>query len=208
MDTPMYDLQDTAYLFVYKVDADKTDSLIRASVERYRRVRLEARDSSPLIIERTAKGKPYLKGQEGIGVSVTHSGAYCIIGVACCEIGIDLQSHDRLRNENAAKARERYIKLSKRFFCPDEDAYVSLAPDTRFFEVWCAKESYVKYTGSGIDDSFRTVSVLPAGKIDRLDTWNAADARFQIVAFDTGYTLCVCTAQPCEVRLVGCEASA
>ena len=47
----------------------------------------------------------------------------------------------------------RYVNMAKRFFHEKEADYVQeKAPYQRFFRVWAAKESYVKYTGKGIDE--------------------------------------------------------
>ncbi len=201
----MFDCLKAVYLYVYRADAGTTDYLIERSVRRYRRECLHKASEAPVIIERTAKGKPFLQEADGIFVSVTHSGEYCIIGVAPQELGIDLQIHDRLHSENGAQATERYLRLSKRFFHPDENEYVLRDPDTHFFEVWCAKESYVKYTGNGIDDIFRSVSILPDVETEHLQTWSACDVYFNTVDFQVGYTLCVCTKGSTSIDLIRCD---
>lgn len=197
----MFDTNQVVCLYVYNLKSDSTEGLIQRSVEMYRkRYRIKDIDL-PIIIERTSKGKPFLKEGSNTFVSVTHSGEYCIIGVATQELGIDLQSHARLQNENLMQATERYLRLSKRFFHPNENEYIVRDPNTRFFDVWCAKESYVKYTGSGIDDSFGTTNILPLDTSKRVTVWNAVGVYFQLVEFKSAYTVCVCTKYPVTVRV-------
>ncbi|MDR2610285.1 MAG: 4'-phosphopantetheinyl transferase superfamily protein, partial [Clostridiales Family XIII bacterium] len=113
-------------------------------------------------------GKPRFAAPElaDVHFSVSHSGDYLAIAFSEQEVGVDVE-HTSRRHTNA----ERYLAIARRFFAPDEGAYVAggdaedtvTAPEDvkrRFFRIWTAKEAFVKYTGEGIATGFETFSVL------------------------------------------------
>lgn len=125
--------------------------------------------ASPLAYEKN--GKPRFEAK-GVFVSISHSGGMCLAAVSDREIGADIQLSDR--------EAERLTSLSERYFSPDELAYVKKAPSERFYEVWCKKESYLKYTGEGLSRRLSDFSVfrLP------LEFWSVKIG---------GYTLALCS---------------
>ncbi|MBR5870639.1 MAG: 4'-phosphopantetheinyl transferase superfamily protein [Clostridia bacterium] len=68
------------------------------------------------------------------------------------EVGVDTETDRPLRNRHA---------LMQRLFSPSECAYADLPPDghDRFFDLWCAKEAYIKWTGEGFSRPMSSVSV-------------------------------------------------
>ncbi|MBO4888275.1 MAG: 4'-phosphopantetheinyl transferase superfamily protein [Firmicutes bacterium] len=102
---------------------------------------------------KTAAGKPYFRSLP-LCLSTTDSGPYDVLALSTEEIGIDLQIHKNMK----------YLSLAKRFFHPDEYKYLSSLPSNYqpdvFFLLWTAKEAYVKYTGTGIDQNFSRFSVF------------------------------------------------
>jgi len=102
---------------------------------------------APAGIVRDSRGKPFFN-ENGIFLSWSHSSDCLAIAVSHVPIGIDAQKHRRCNS----------AAIAKRFFHEDEAAFLSLNPE-KFFEVWAAKESYVKYTGEGITSSFRSFAV-------------------------------------------------
>ena len=186
-------------LFVYQNNEKTTDELITSSVKRY----LESDET--IIIKRKEKGKPFLASPNGVFVSVTHSGKYCIIAVSNQEIGVDLQIHERLRGETENDSAERYQKLAKRFFHPEEYEFVNLNVKENFFDVWSAKESYVKYTGEGIDDNFWTYSILPENVTRLQNSWTKKDVCLQKLDFEDGYSLCLCSENKTNIEIISCN---
>ena len=192
----------SSVLYVYPTNVVKTDELIRRSVFDYLLSFGHSSDTLHFDVLKYDKGKPYIEGLDDVFVSVTHSGEYCIIAVASCQIGADLQSHDRLKFETESEALERYLKLAKRFFHPDEYEYVKRDPLNRFFDVWCAKESFVKYTGEGIDDTFWTYSGLSDNGNNTCYHWGKLGVFFNIIDFRSSYTLCLCSTEPVTVKFI------
>ncbi|MBE6611009.1 MAG: 4'-phosphopantetheinyl transferase superfamily protein [Ruminococcaceae bacterium] len=97
-----------------------------------------------------ARGKPCFDG--GWHVSISHSHGLCLAVISHRAIGADI--------EKTGGDPEKLLKLAARFFAPDELAYVKESPEDRFYEIWTAKESFVKYTGEGFSRTFPSFSVF------------------------------------------------
>ncbi|MGN1127411.1 MAG: 4'-phosphopantetheinyl transferase family protein [Candidatus Flemingiibacterium sp.] len=97
-------------------------------------------------------GHKPLAALPGAHVSISHSLNVCAAAVSDREIGLDI--------ELTSRSADRLIKLAGRFFAADELDYIMADPKRRFYEIWCRKESYVKYTGEGFSRSFPGFSVF------------------------------------------------
>lgn len=186
-------------LYVYPVGTGSSEEWMCLSAERYCQDRAIPFDA--FEIARTEKGKPYFVNTPVLYVSLSHSGSYCIVAIAPCQVGVDLQTHHRLPTD--LDETQRYWKLSRRYFHPAEHAYVQSDPVGRFFPIWTAKESYAKYTGTGLDSQFSVWSILPEDTA-QLHSWQAQGVHFQAIDFREGYSLCLCTELPLTHQLY-CE---
>ncbi len=93
-----------------------------------------------------AHGKPSLPGT-GLFFNKSDSGSLTAFALSDeCEVGIDLQE--------ILPYKDRYDRLARRFFRPEEQEALALLEGDRraesFFRLWTIKESYLKYTGRGI----------------------------------------------------------
>ncbi len=97
-------------------------------------------------------GKPMLPKELGLYFNLSHSGDYVLCAISDKEIGADIQRHEK--NED---------RLAKRFFHPEELAYLKEANDRKqcFYELWCLKESCIKCTGRGLSTGLESFSVVP-----------------------------------------------
>ncbi|MCD8075616.1 MAG: 4'-phosphopantetheinyl transferase superfamily protein [Lachnospiraceae bacterium] len=91
-----------------------------------------------------AHGKPYLSDYPDIHFSLSHSHKMAMAVFADAEVGCDIEYQKRL-NE----------KLARRFFCPQEYAWMMEERDIqkrkgRFYRLWTLKESFLKATGMGL----------------------------------------------------------
>lgn len=180
-------------------EADSTDDKIRRIIARHLRKR-----SAPdgIVVSRSKLGKPYLPQYPALHISVSHSGSWFVCAVSSQPVGVDLQEHTPLRDETLENAARRYCKIAGRFFHPLEASFVLENPQEHFFPVWTAKESYVKFTGRGMDDAYSDFCVVSEGLRSRLHrqvpvTWQAEDVSFHMSGFEENYTLCVCAENPC-----------
>lgn len=137
-------------------------------------------------VKKTPTGKPYFEDSALGCISLSHSGKYFAAAMGNCNLGMDIQEHQHHHDVEA---------LMKRFFHDSEIEYIMKGREeeflTRFFQVWTAKESYVKYTGTGITDDYPMFSVLHLK-----DNFS-----FSFVDVEEGYTLCICMDEPREIRL-------
>lgn len=132
-----------------------------------------------LSILRPVIGRPCFKENGLPFFSVSHSGDLWACAVSARRVGLDIQRVTSERNTPA---------ITRRFFHPEETAFLEQNGYKGFFSVWTAKESYVKYTGDGIDDRFSGFSAvegsLLSGDINGL--------RLRHIEFDTAYAMCIC----------------
>lgn len=155
-------------------------------------------------VERTETGKPYFASCPQIHFSISHSKEYWACAVADQPVGLDLQYHKQGRLE----------QIPGRFFHPQEAAWLErqTSPEA-FFQIWTAKESYVKWTGQGIDRHFREFCVAEeTGLRDHCeDAWfwrdtimfDGVDAGADDGAGSERYSLCLCGGEPWdEVKIV------
>jgi len=128
------------------------------------------------------RGKPYFSDPEleRIYFSRSHSKGHEVVCFSEKEIGIDCEN-----TKMRPGIEVRYMDIAVRCFTEDELEYVREAaaesgraegdPLERFFEVWTAKEAYMKYTGNGFSEGFRTFSVLNAPDV-KIETGRLTDA--------------------------------
>lgn len=110
------------------------------------------RPAQTLRWEKAAHGKPFL-ADGACRFNLTHSENVAALAVSLhAELGLDVE--DRTR-------RVDFLALGKRFFAAPEAEELLRSEDPRhfFFEVWTAKEAYIKALGDGLShplDQFLT----------------------------------------------------
>ena len=169
---------------VYTAAGGRADSgaLLRRALEHWCRGR--GRAVPDLTVARPPWGKPHLPAAPDIQFSVTHSGAFWACAVADIPVGLDLQQIQPAQGQ----------KIAHRFFHPQEAAYLDARPE-EFFPVWSAKESFVKWSGQGIDEGFSRFSVTDGAALRPPE----AGLAFQFLSAPEGYVLCLCCAEGAEV---------
>ena len=114
-------------------------------------------ESQKYLIRKGEHGKPYI---EGTGLSVcfnlSHSGNYIVAAFSDLEVGVDFDHVVGMR-----------LEVARRFFHPAEiDRLECLTEELQselFFSYWSVKESYLKYTGSGLSMPLSGFEVCFAG---------------------------------------------
>ncbi len=200
-------------LCIFRADPSySTDDRLQEAIRTYIHANpadgAETYPEAALQIRRTPLGKPYLPNCPSISISASHSGDYLICAVSNMAIGIDIQEQRLLKGETPEEAGVRLQRIARRFLHPAEADYIAPLPHQRFFKVWTAKESYVKYTGQGIDDHFSHFSILPDDGIPLPETvnvlparWFALGAWFYQFQADPQHTICICTDAPAEIQI-------
>ncbi len=125
------------------------------------------------VLSHDQRGKPCFEGENEVFVSISHSHEKCMAVISDSPIGADI--------EYIEGGEARLISLAERYFCPDEIEYVKEAPCCRFFEIWCKKESYIKYTGEGF-----------SRRLDSFSVFKMDGVKFSSFVRD-GYMIAVCS---------------
>jgi len=115
-------------------------------------------DPTQINFTHSDRGKPYLTDDcnpLNLQFNLSHSENRAIVGI----------SHDRPIGVDLEKIRpmENAEQLAKRFFCASEYALLTQAiPEERdklFFQLWTAKEAYLKATGEGISGGLNQIEI-------------------------------------------------
>ena len=130
-------------------------------------------------VEKTPEGKLFLPNRNDLHFNLSHSGYWAVIAWGPAEVGVDVEDPDRDLNMDA---------IARRFFAEEERQYVfsdESGQQQRFFEIWTAKESYLKYLGTGLKRNLSSFSVLSPDP----------GIRFHRVTLPLGAPLCLCTTE-------------
>jgi 4'-phosphopantetheinyl transferase len=131
--------------------------------------------SLPIAYRTLDGGKPVLCDYPRLKINISHSGDYAVCAASDNEIGIDIQ-----------KTRRANFRIAQRYFTSTECEYIG-NDESRFFELWAKKESYVKATGTGLTVPLNSFSVLENGN----------DFEFiELAPPEDGYVVCVCILKP------------
>ena len=92
-------------------------------------------------IKRGAHGKPYVLNLPA-HFNVSHCGDYAVVAISDRPIGIDVEvNEDELKYISGTSATRKKSLMQK-----------------SFFEIWTAKEAYLKYLGTGISGGVNSLS--------------------------------------------------
>ena len=105
-------------------------------------------------IKKGKHGKPYVLNLPA-HFNISHSGSYVVVAISDRPIGIDIEI---IKDFSAI--------LAKKLFNEDELKYISGTETSRkkflmqksFYEIWTAKEAYLKYLGDGISGGVNSLS--------------------------------------------------
>lgn len=141
----------------YRFDDDRRRSIVARAATRRILSRVAGTDPRTLDIVEGEHGKPALAGHQ-IEFNASHSGDLVALALGqTSAVGIDIERRRALHSP---------LTLARRFFSPDEFAFVSTAADLAgaFFQVWTAKEAIVKASGKGIGASDLRGFTVPFGE--------------------------------------------
>lgn len=91
--------------------------------------------------------KPYIDAYPFINFNISHCDSGAVCAFSNNKIGVDMQNYSStsLNIMNLVCSRNEIKNLEK-----------STNSSKRFINLWCLKESYVKYTGEGLTDTIKT----------------------------------------------------
>ena len=104
---------------------------------------------SQLVMARGEYGKPYFTNTD-LKFNISHSGKYIVCAVCDGEVGVDIE-----------EITKTDLSLARNIFMPSEQKYIQSSKDKikAFYEIWTAREAYMKYVGKGFyleQNSFET----------------------------------------------------
>ncbi len=147
--------------------------------------RYTGRETAGWQREEEESGRPFFRQAPDVHFSISHSGAFWACALGASPVGLDIQQQISCD----------VSRLSRRFFHPREDSTLAAVEYAlpAFFEIWTAKESFIKYTGEGILsglDTFDVTAPLPQG------------AQLRPLSAPPGYSMCLCAALVDEVTVI------
>ena len=103
-------------------------------------------------IELGANGKPYIKGRSDIFFNLSHSGTYAAMTVSDREVGIDIEKIKNFKDSLIKRVfDEKEIAMVSRLLSETEGTKENIAgTDALYTGLWTAKESVMKYFGTGL----------------------------------------------------------
>ena len=102
-------------------------------------------------------GKAYISNYENIYFNLSHSGKIVLCAISDMEVGADVEYIDPEIDLNIARNyfyNSEYENIKKAENKPDE-----------FFKYWVLKESYMKYTGLGMNQKLDSFEIIIKDKI-------------------------------------------
>jgi 4'-phosphopantetheinyl transferase len=110
--------------------------------------------------EQNAYGKPHLSGVNNFHFNVSHAGEWVACLVDSEPVGVDVE-HVQTFDEAIARS----------FFAAEEHRFIMEATDEqekqlRFYQIWTAKESYIKAVGKGLSLPLNAFSVMTAEGVE------------------------------------------
>ena len=115
---------------------------------------LAAPQLTDCTLARQAQGKPWFPAAPELHFSISHSGGRWVCAFTDAPVGLDLQAHRPCRA----------LALARRFFAPEEAEWLRSRGEAAFFDLWCAKESWLKYTGRGLSALPEAIVLAPDGQ--------------------------------------------
>ena len=129
-----------------------------------------------ISIHRYPNGKPFLPDFPNLHFNISHTDKLAILAIDSHLIGVDIESISTAR-----------MAVADRFFSKSEREMLNSCPqsqrDSLFFELWTARESFVKAIGIGIFSSmglFEPERVASGWQINHAETglWNIRHYKF------------------------------
>lgn len=102
-------------------------------------------------------GKAYISNHENIHFNLSHSGKIVLCAISDMEVGVDVEYIDR----------EIDLNIAKHYFYNREYENIMNAKNRpeEFFKYWVLKESYMKYTGLGMNLNLDSFEIIIEDKI-------------------------------------------
>ena len=132
-------------------------------------------------VDCTEGGKPVAPEFPAFQFNLSHCGNWVVFAWSDKPVGIDVQ---RCVEEKPTLVRRHFTRLEQEYVFAGQEAAERAR---RFCEIWTAKESWLKYLGTGLTVDLRSFDVLDG----------SLPVRFHRSELSGRYTLCICSPYPC-----------
>ena len=139
-------------------------------------------------IIRGEHGKPFFRDIP-LHFGIAHCKGFAVCAVSDDPVGIDCETKRKYSQRTAAYA-----------FTPEECDLIASAeePDITFTRMWTLKESYVKYTGTGLAGHFHDAVFRSCGDIPEAAIKNGENVMFRCFELMNGLYVSVCLPGGCD----------
>ncbi|MHC1748161.1 MAG: 4'-phosphopantetheinyl transferase superfamily protein [Cellulosilyticaceae bacterium] len=177
-------------IYKYYCIEDKCRTLLGYTMLRQRLLQNYKVDLKDVKLAYNIYGKPYLNIDTPIYFNISHANNRIICAIDEKEVGVDIERERHIDN---------ILDIAKRFF--HEDEYQSLLKqdstkkqEKYFYQLWTAKESYIKWKGMGLTLPLKSFSVTHQNHETILKTNTGNEACFfKYFNADENYHIHICS---------------
>lgn len=108
-----------------------------------------------LVFAKGEHGKPYVVNLPA-HFNISHSGKYTVLAISDEPIGVDIEE---IREFSAITARKLFTEEELSYVAGNDPSRRKSLMQQCFFEVWTAKEAYIKYIGTGLSGGIKSLSL-------------------------------------------------
>ncbi len=174
----------------YKFEADYFASLAGDILLEYGLNKLYGITEMPLI-SFGEHGKPFFENSN-IHFNISHSGKYTICAIGNTPVGIDIQEINFFDEQQIISIVNHFFSSNEIELINESNCLIDL-----FFTLWCLKESYVKYTGTGLTAPLNSFSFFPKNDSPFVEFYsngqNYPSPYFYTSSIDNNYKLAICS---------------
>ncbi|UKS31243.1 4'-phosphopantetheinyl transferase superfamily protein [Paenibacillus sp. HWE-109] len=143
--------------------------------------------NAEIVFEFGPNGKPRLSGADHFHFNISHSGNWVACMVDSQPVGVDveqIQAYDEA--------------LTRSLFAEEEYRYITESSDPesrqfRFYQIWTAKESYIKAIGTGLSLPLHSFSLITPEGVEGVKRIQDEDWLLQSYPLDPAYSLMSCS---------------
>lgn len=131
-------------------------------------------------------GKPMMKNLSNFSFNISHSGDWVVVAYGKNEVGVDIE---KIQSTESPILDCILNEEEKKYVYSDNEKR-----NSRFIEIWGAKESYIKYLGTGLSTEMNSFSVnIPECSI--IDNNRRFNNKIFVKSFlyDKDYYLTICS---------------
>lgn len=172
---------------IYLLENPEGDQHALARRLLYCGLKREYRIGGEPAISKAPLGKPFLEEYPGIHFNYSHCRYGILCGISSMEIGVDIERRIPWKGS-----------LARRICHPGELELLSRAedPEKMLTAIWTAKESYLKYLGTGIRRDLREIDL--SGAVAHGEQVDGCRLHLRM---EGNYGYCVCTPEE-EIEVV------